>query len=80
MSSTQYVIQPGMEVFGCDAEHIGRVGEVRADSILVEAPKGAGPVTIPRDVISEVSEAEHRIDLSLTASDIQNQSWTTPTV
>jgi hypothetical protein len=74
MSASQSMIQPGMDVFSSDAEHVGRVKELRADSILIEVPKGVGPVTVPRDSIVEVSETERRVDLSMSRRDVQKQS------
>jgi hypothetical protein len=66
MSASASMIQPGMDVFGSDAEHVGRVREVRTGVILVERPKGA--LAIPRNVILEVSEAERRVDLTVPAA------------
>lgn len=67
MSSSSLMVQPGMAVYGCDAERVGKVRTVQGDRILVEGPKGVN-LAIPRTVVQEVSEVEHRVDLTIPAA------------
>jgi hypothetical protein len=68
-SGSASLVQPGMQVFGSDAEPVGVVKEKRADGFVVSQARRA-EIFVPRDVVSEVSETERRVDLTVRASEL----------
>jgi hypothetical protein len=68
-SGSATLVQPGMQVFGSDAEPVGMVKEKRSGGFVVSQAK-RDDIFVPRDVVSEVSEAERRVDLTVRASEL----------
>ena len=68
-SGSAALVQPGMQVFGSDAEPVGMVKEKRAGGFVVSQAR-RGEIFVPRDIISEVSEAERRVDLTVRAGEL----------
>lgn len=71
------LVQPGMEVYSSDVEQLGQVQEVRTSGFTLHRRKGE-PRFVPRDAVAEVSEAEHRVDLSIPAAEIDTIDWKNP--
>ncbi|MEZ4521653.1 MAG: hypothetical protein R3A46_08435 [Thermomicrobiales bacterium] len=72
-------IQLNMNVYTSDAVEIGRIKKIRDHDILIDRPH-ARDIYVPFTFISQVLDAEQRVELSITEQEFNDHVWDNPPI
>lgn len=72
-------VQPNMEVFTSDAVRIGRVKNIQDQEMLIDR-EHVRDIFVPLAFVSQVIEAEQRVELSITEAEYDESEWENPPI